>query len=101
MRRLVYLTSARNDLAGILRHIAVESGDLAVAQTFVEKLMARCEHLADLPGTLGTYRPELRPDIRSLTHQGYVIFFRYGEDSLEIVNVLNGRLDIERHFEGH
>jgi len=101
VRRLVYLTSARNDLADVLRRIAAESGDLAVAQAFVEKLVARCDNLADLPGTLGTHRPELRSDIRSLPHQGYVIFFRYGEERVEIVNVLNGRLDIERYFEGH
>nr|WP_087573887.1 type II toxin-antitoxin system RelE/ParE family toxin [Sphingomonas sp. CDS-1] len=101
MRRLVYLKSAKNDLAGTLRHIALEGGDLPIAQAFVEKLMARCEHVASLPGTLGTHRPELRPDIRSLSHQGYVIFFRYCDDRLEIVNVLNGRVDVENHFEAH
>ncbi|EQB16946.1 type II toxin-antitoxin system RelE/ParE family toxin [Sphingobium lactosutens] len=100
MRRLVYLASARNDLADILRYIARESASLAVASTFIGKLEDRCEKLATLPGTLGTARPELRPDIRSVPHQGYVIFFRYTGDRLEIVNVLSAQRDVERHFHG-
>lgn len=98
MPHLIYLTSARDDLAAIWHHIASESGDIIVARTFVEKLLARCEHLASLPGTLGTARPELRPDIRSLSQDGYVIFFRYADDRIEIVNMLNGRRDIERLY---
>ena len=101
MRRLVYLTSARSDLADILRDIARESGNVAVGQAFAEKLMARCEYLAGLPGILGTYRPELRPDIRSQPYRGYVIFFRYEGERVEIVNILNGRRDIGHYFTGH
>jgi plasmid stabilization system protein ParE len=101
VRRLVYLTSARSDLADILREIARESGSVAVGEAFAEKLIARCEHLASLPGILGTYRPELCPDIRSLPHRGYVIFFRYKGERVEIVNILNGRRDIDHHFTGH
>lgn len=100
MRRLVYLTSARNDLADILRYIAQESRDIAIGQAFVAKLMARCDHLAGLTGILGSHRPELRDDIRSLPHQGYVIFFRYDADRVEIVNILHGRRDIDHHFTG-
>lgn len=98
MRRLIYLTSARDDLADILRYIAQESRDIAIGQAFVAKLMARCDHLAVLPGVLGSHRPELRDDIRSLSHQGYVIFFRYEADWVEIVNILHGRRDINHYF---
>ena len=98
MRQLVYLTSARNDVADILRYIATESASLAVAQTFVGKLMDRCEKLASLPGTLGSARPELRPDIRSLPHQGYVIFFRYMGERVEVVNILSAQRDVENYF---
>lgn len=54
--------------------------------------------LAALAGTLGTPRPELLPDIRSIAHQGYVVFFRYLGDRIEIVNVLEGHRDIDGHF---
>lgn len=100
MRRLVYLTAARQDLGDILRYITLESGDISVAHAFVERLMGRCERLAALPGTLGTARPELRPDIRSTPFQNYVIFFRYGEALVEIVNVLESHRDVNDYYRG-
>lgn len=77
-----------------------ESADVSIGQSFVAKLMARCEHLAGLPGILGTHRLELRTDIRSMSHQGYVIFFRYADERVEIVNILHARRDVDRHFTG-
>lgn len=99
MRRLVYLSAARDDLADILRYVAHESASPAVATQFVSKLRQRCERLASLPGTLGTARPELREDLRSAPCRGYVIFFRYSADRLEIVNVLHASRDIVAYFD--
>lgn len=59
----------------------------------------RCTRLAALPGELGRPRPELREDLRSVAHGNYVIFFRYLDDAVEIVNVIEGHRDIERLFE--
>lgn len=60
--------------------------------------MRQCAKLAALPGVLGRARPELRPDIRSFAFRGYVIFFRYRGDRLEVVSVLEGHRDIDAHF---
>lgn len=99
MKRLVFLTSARNDLIDILTYIAEASGSLAVANGFVGQLRERCRQLASKPGVLGRARPELRADIRSLAHKGYVIFFRYvDDDRLEVVNVLEGHRDVDSWF---
>jgi plasmid stabilization system protein ParE len=100
MRHLVYLTSARNDLADIFRYIAGESGNPDIAFAFIEKLMERCEYLSSLPGIFGMERSELRHDIRSISFHAYVIFFRYIEDRLEVVNVINGHRDFALLFEG-
>ena len=98
MRRLVYLAAAERDLVSILEYITRESGSLAVGRGFTDQLQAHCAKLASLPGTLGRARPELRPDIRSTVHKGYVVFFRYREDVLEVVNILEGHRDIETFF---
>lgn len=98
MRRLVYLCSVRQDLLDVLTYVAKESGSVAVAQGFVAQLRGRCRALASKPGTLGRARPELHPEIRSLAHKGYVIFFRYVEDRLEVVNILEGHRDIDSYF---
>ena len=98
MRRLVYLSAARRDLTDILKYVARQSGSLSVAQGFVGTLRTHCAKLAALPGILGRARPELHPDIRSVPFRSYVIFFRYAEDRLEVVNILEGHRDIDDYF---
>lgn len=90
--------AADRDLIDIAMHIATESRSPEVALAFVERLSAKCEQLASLPATLGTARPDLRADIRSTPCQGYVIFFRYRGELLEVVNVLHASRDVIRHF---
>jgi len=99
VRRLVYPSAARRDLLSIFSYIARESGSVAVAQGFTDQLRAHCLKLAFLPGTLGRPRPELWPDLRSSPFKGYVVFFRYQDDVLQVVNMLEGHRDIEAHFE--
>ena len=99
MRQLVYLSSARQDFRDILRYLAQESGDRAIARAFVNRLQQQCGKLASLPGTLGRARPELRPDIRSFPFRGYIIFFRYEAQTFEVVNVLEGHRDFPSFFD--
>jgi toxin ParE1/3/4 len=63
------------------------------------RLREQCRKLAHLPGTLGRARPELRADIRSFPIRGYVVFFRYTNDTVEIINILEGHRDIETYFD--
>lgn len=99
MRRLVYLSSAQEDLGNILRYITRESVSLETGSKFVDKLKQRCAHLASLPGMLGTARPELLDGLRSMPSQGYVIFFRYGSGTLEVVNILHASRDVSRLYD--
>jgi len=98
VRQLVYLLSARDDLNDILRYITRESKSHAIGAAFVDTLRGQCRKLASLPGTLGRPRPELRADIRSFPFKGYVIFFRYADEMLEVVNVLEGHRDVIVYF---
>lgn len=98
MPRLLYLDSARDDLRHIQRHLTGVSASREVGTAFVRVLHQQCAKLASLPGTLGRARPELRPDIRSFPFKGYLIFFRYAADRLEIVNILEGHRDIGAYY---
>ena len=98
MRRLIYLAAAERDLLSILEYIARESGSAAIGMAFTERLQGQCARLASLPGVLGRSRPELRPDLRSSAFGNYVIFFRYRDDMLEVVNILEGHRDIDAFF---
>ena len=92
------LPSALTDLVGILEYTTRQSGSLIVGRRFVGELRQKCRTLADLPGTLGRARTELRPDIRSAAFKGYVIFFRYVDERFEVVNIIEGHRDIDELF---
>lgn len=100
MRRLIYLAAAQRDLASILEYVTRQSGSLALGRGFTDRLQGHCARLASLPGLLGRARPELRPDIRSSVCKGWVIFFRYRDDTLEVVNILEGHRDMDAFFGG-
>ena len=92
------LPSAQTDLVHTLEHITRTSGSLVTGRRFVGALRQRCRELAALPGTLGRARPELRPDIRSIAYKDYIIFFRYVDDALEVVNIIEGHRYMEHLF---
>ena len=97
MRRLVYRAAAQRNLENILTYITREARDRKVGAAFAAKLRLQSKKLSRLEATLGTARPELRADIRSTPCQGYVIFFRYHDDALEIVDIPHGSRDSARH----
>lgn len=91
--------SARDDLLAIARYIRLSSGSSEVTRSFVASLRNQCEKIAALPGTIGRARPELRSDLRSFAFKGYVILFRYLEDGIEIVNIIERQRDILAAFD--
>ncbi len=100
MSQPVYLATAIEDFSEILAYVTRESGSLKTGQAFVTRLRDKCAHIASLSGKLGTDRSELARGLRSTTTKGYVIFFRYRDDCVEIVNVLHGSRDMVSFFDG-
>lgn len=98
MYRLDYSDAALSDLAEIGEYLARESRSRATADAFTDRLITHCEKLAASIGTLGVARPDLGFDLRSLPFGNYTIFFRYGQDVLEIVNILESHRDAYRAF---
>ena len=91
MRRTVYLSSVRSDLAQILAYVSEQSGSVSFAERFAARLRAQCQKLASLPGELGRPRPDIGPAIRSFPFRGYLIFFRYAGERFEVLKI------VERH----
>lgn len=99
MRLLRYSATAEDDVADIILHILLKTGSAETASTFAAKIDRQCAHPASLPGTLGTARPDLSKGLRSTPCQGYVIFFRYLPDTLEVVTILHGSRDLTAYFD--
>jgi plasmid stabilization system protein ParE len=100
MTRLRFTAAAQDDLIEITLYIAELSGSRRVAQAFRKQLRVKCERLASLPGTMGRDRSELAPGLRSSAFKGYVIFYRYIDNVMEVVNILEGHRDIEAFYRG-
>jgi len=98
MPRLRYSADANEDLASIAEYIADRSGNRSIAERFTDEFRHRCGDIAAASIRVGRPRPELRNDLRSITHKNYLILFRYVEDIVEIVNVIEGHRDIPAIF---
>ena len=96
MPTVVVRPRALDDLAEIWAYIAENSPDRADA--FVDLVNSKFQALSRRPG-LGRRRPELAPNIRSLTVGRYVMFYQLLFRGIEAVRVLHGSRDIESIFE--
>ena len=99
MPRLVILDAAKRDLSDILEFISRSSESLAAGEKFVRGLDQKIETLASLTPVMGRSRPDLLPNLRSFPFKNHIFFFRYVDDTFELVNVLRGSRDIEAFFE--
>ena len=99
MYRLHYTREAQAALIEIADYIAEESGYPEIGEAFAARLCEQCAKLAASIGTLGVARPELRSDLRCTPFENYLIFFRYRDQALEIVAVLESHRDAGRYFQ--
>jgi toxin ParE1/3/4 len=89
--------AAKNDLVGIWRYIAVEDED--IASSVIRFIDSRCQALCDHPET-GHSREDLARGLRCLTvgkggwRSKYLVFYRFSDNSVEIIRVLEGHRDI-------
>jgi toxin ParE1/3/4 len=87
---LVYTEVAERDLTQISLYIAADSPQAAIH--FVERIRELCELLKRFP-RIGRQRSDILPDIRSMPHGSYVIYFQWNErnDEVRILRIWHGR----------
>ena len=96
MAEVTLRPQAFEDLTEIFAYIY--HGSPKHAESFAELVQANLKRLAKRP-RLGRSRPELMPDVRSLTIGRYVIFYLPRVRGIEVVRVLHGSRDIASMFE--
>jgi plasmid stabilization system protein ParE len=90
---IVVADEAAADLEAIGDHIAEESPRRAVA--FVRELREACEGLGELPERFPLVPRYEHAGIRRRVHGNYLIFYRIGTESVEVIHVLHGAMDYE------
>lgn len=92
--RVVLTEAALDDLVAIGRTIAQEAPGRA--GTFVDELYERCLRLGDMPRAYPLLPGWEDKGVRRRIHGSYLIFYRIGPDTIEILHILHGARDYER-----
>lgn len=94
--QLVIAPAAKNDLKDIYQYGLRQWGQ-AQSESYLSTIKNQFWLLTQQPLT-GTERPELLPDTRSLPIESHTLFYRVTANRVEIIRVLHGRQDPQRHL---
>ncbi len=88
--------AAREDLKAIGRYTQGAWGR-PQRDAYLSQFDRRFRSLAQFP-TLGRSCDDIRPGYRKYAEGAHVIFYREVDGGIEIVRILHGRLDLDRHL---
>jgi len=94
--QLVIAPAAKNDLNDIYQY-GLRQWGLAQSESYLSSIKNQFWLLTQQP-LMGTERPELLPNIRSLPIESHTLFYRVTINRVEIIRVLHGRQDPQRHL---
>ncbi|GBE93060.1 type II toxin-antitoxin system RelE/ParE family toxin [Nostoc cycadae] len=97
MNRYVINILASRDLNEIAEYFAQNS--LEAGENFFQEFNRKCQQLVTFPNSGRSYA-EIRSDLRGLTLEGYIIFYRLLDDGIEILRVVSGRRNLPSVFDG-
>lgn len=96
MSRYVINILASQDLNEIADYFAENS--LEAGERFFHAFNRKCQQLVAFPNSGKSYAA-IRPELRGLSLEGYIIFYRILDDGIEILRVVSGRRDFPSFFE--
>jgi toxin ParE1/3/4 len=96
MSRYIINILACRDLDKIADYFATNS--LEAGERFFQEFNRKCRQLTAFPNSGRTYL-SIRPNLRGLPFEGYIIFYRVLNDGIEILRVVSGRRDFPSLFE--
>jgi toxin ParE1/3/4 len=96
MSRLIFAPRAARDIDQIYDFTAERWG-AARAESYIGAVRGRCEALAR-GEVRGRDASHIRAGYRRLNADSHVIFYRPVGDGIEIVRILHGRMDFNRHL---
>lgn len=94
--QLVIAPAAKTDLKDIYQYGLRQWGQTQ-SESYLENLKDHFWSLTEQP-LMGVERPELLPGARSLPIESHTLFYRVTPDTLEIIRILHGRQDPQRHL---
>ena len=96
MSRYLLNVLASRDLSEIADYF--ESINLEAGERFFLEFDRKCKQLIAFPNSGKSYS-KIKADLRGLSFEGYIIFYRILEDGVEILRVLNARRNFPDFFQ--
>ncbi|WP_199249320.1 type II toxin-antitoxin system RelE/ParE family toxin [[Phormidium] sp. ETS-05] len=87
--------SASRDLNDISEYFLLQN--IAAGERFFQEFNRKCKYLNQFPYMGKSYGP-LLTDLRGFPLDGYIILYRTGGETVEILRVVHGRQDLEELF---
>lgn len=94
--QLVITSAAKTDLKNIYLY-GIRQWGQAQSDHYLEIIKNQFWSLTEQP-LMGVDRPELLPGARSLPVESHTLYYRVTTSSVEIIRVLHGRQDPQRHL---
>ncbi len=91
---VVISEAAWNDMLRI--GLAIKQDNPVRASSFVDELYESCQKIGDMPRAAPLLEGHEPAGIRRRVHGNYLIFYRIGGDTVEILRVLHGAMEHER-----
>jgi toxin ParE1/3/4 len=95
MSRYVINVLASRDLSEIADYFS--ETNMEVGERFFREFNRKCQQLITFPNSGRSYG-SIRADLRGLSLEGYVIFYRILTDGIEILRVVSGRQNFPALF---
>ena len=91
---------AMEKLNGIRTYIAVHLGSPMTAERLRDRLIDSIERLSGSPNRFKVvdFEPEHSRGIRRMNVGGYAVFFVVDEDTVIVLNILHGMMDIQKRL---
>jgi toxin ParE1/3/4 len=95
MKYYIIAPSASGDLNNIADYFLTVN--VSAGEKLFQEFNQKCKNLANFP-KMGKSYNHIKPNLRGLTLNSYIIFYRIIDDTIEILRVVNGRQDLEFIF---
>ena len=96
MNRYIIAPSASRDLNEIIDYFA--SLNVEVGERLIAAFEKKCQNLINFP-MMGRIYEDIRPDLRGVPLDGYIILYQITDNTLEILRVVHGSRNLKDLFE--
>lgn len=95
MKQHIISPEASQDLSEIIDYFA--SINIDAGERFVDEFDKKCKYLANFPN-MGRSYGNIKPDLRGVPLDDYIILYRVINSEVEIVRVISGYRNLESLF---